>query len=174
MNRTILLLILVPALAACGREAAQRERPGDAGQAEHSRSDGGEGSGKPVQITVLTGLYEARMDAGRAQMCMVSAAGGAASFGIVSETGAGPGCGGAGEAVRDGNRLRLTMAGDEACVIDAQISGRDVKLPVTLPEGCSYYCGPGATLAGTVLTKTGETREDAMRAADLAGDPLCG
>jgi hypothetical protein len=105
---------------------------------------------------------------------MISEGSGAASFGIVTEAPNGGSCGGAGEAVREGNVLRLAMAGDEECAIEAQIEGTQVTLPASLPEGCAYYCGPGATLAGIAFEKTGGTVEDAMRTTDLAGDPLCG
>ena len=104
---------------------------------------------------------------------MISERSGAASFALVAEA-SGGGCGGAGEAVRQGDLLRLTMGGDEECVIEAQIAGARVTIPGSLPEGCAYYCAPGATLAGTAFEKIGGTTEDAMRALDPAGDPLCG
>ena len=156
-----LILLLVPLLAACGTG------DGNETAGRHSR--------EPVQIADLTGLYEARGGGEqRSRMCMISAETGEASFAIVVEAPGGGSCGGAGEAVREGNLLRLTMGGDEQCVIGAQIAGTQVTFPSSLPEGCDYYCGPGATLAGAVLKKTGGTAEDAMRAKDLAGDPLCG
>lgn len=161
MTRAILLL-MIPLLAGCGRD------------------DGDEPAGRneprePVQIADLTGLYEAGEPGGRsARMCMISGPTGAALFAIVTETPDGFGCGGAGEAVRQPGLLRLTMGGDEDCVIDAPIAGAQVTLPPTLPEGCAYYCAPGATLAGTAFEKTGGTVEDAMLALDPAGDPLCG
>ena len=155
------VLLLIPLVAACGsgdrNETAARD------------------SREPVQLADLTGLYEARGGGEQsARMCMVSAQSGETSFGIVTETPGGASCGGAGKAVREGDVLRLTMGGDEACVIEAQIAGTQVTLPSSLAEGCAYYCGPGATLAGTVFEKIGGTAEDAMRALDLAGDPLCG
>lgn len=159
MKRAILLLI--PLLAGCGR--------GDGDETA------GRDSREPVQTADLTGLYEAGGEGGqRARMCMISDPSGAASFAIVTETPDGGSCGGAGEAVRKGNMLRLTMAGDEQCVIDAQTGGTQVTLPRSLAEGCAYYCAPGASLAGAVFEKTGGTAKDAMRATDLAGDPLCG
>jgi hypothetical protein len=158
MKRAMLLLIFL--LAGCGIG------DGDDSAGLESR--------QPVQTADLTGLYEAPGE-GRlsARMCMISDPSGTASFAIVTET-PGGGCGGAGEAVREAGLLRLTMAGDEECVIEARMEGRQVTFPQSLPQGCAYYCAPGVTLAGADFEKTGGTAEDAMRAADLAGDPLCG
>jgi hypothetical protein len=75
--------------------------------------------------------------------------------------------------VRDGARLRLRMAGDEACEVEARIDGGTVTLADTIPEGCSYYCGARARFEGAVLTRRGTSAEDAMKAKDLVGDPLC-
>jgi hypothetical protein len=157
------ILLLIPLLAGCGR--------GDGDDAAAPDS------GEPVQIADLTGLYEARAEGEqRSRMCMISdpSGSGPVSFGIVTETPGGGSCSGAGEALGEGRLLRLTMGGDEECVIEAQISGTQVTFPLGLPEGCAYYCGPGATLAGATFEKTGGTAQDAMRAIDLAGDPLCG
>lgn len=155
------MLLLIPLLAGCARsdgdESAGRE------------------SGAPVQTAELTGLYKAGGDGGKsARMCMISDPSGTATFAIVTETPDAGSCGGAGQAAREAGLLRLTMAGDEECVIEARVEDRQVRFPPSLPEGCAYYCAPGATLAGADFEKTGGTAEDAMRATDLAGDPLCG
>ncbi len=65
------------------------------------------------------------------------------------------------------------MAGDVDCAIDAEMEGTRVTFPATVPDGCSYYCSPAATLAGKAFEKTGDTAEDALRASDLVGNPLC-
>jgi hypothetical protein len=65
------------------------------------------------------------------------------------------------------------MAGNSGCRIVAGIDDGRVVFPPTVPSGCSYYCAPGATLAGTILDKSGGANEDAMRARDLVGDTLC-
>ena len=157
MNRPILLLF--PLLAACGGGGG-----GDTATRE---------SRATVQTADLTGLYEARGEAGqRSRMCMISEPSGGAAFALVLETPNGS-CGGAGEAVQNGTEMRLAMAGDEECVVNAQIDGTLVTFPSNVSESCSYYCGSGATLAGARLEKTGGTADDARRAVDPAGDPLC-
>ena len=165
------IFIAIAALAAC----SGRESGGNADGASVERGDGGAVErASSVQTTDLTGLYEEAPGGGqRARMCVVSKAG-TVAFGIVTETPDGGSCAGAGEAKRIGGVMRLTMGGDQQCVIDAKATGTAVTFPATVGPGCAYYCAPGATLAGEAFEKTGGTTEDAMRATDLAGDPLCG
>lgn len=157
-------LTLVPFLfvAACGT----------GGEGESEAPDAREAA---VQTAELTGLYEGEGEGERRdRMCVIDRGTGIARFGIVTWAAGDANCSGAGEAVREGEALRLTMAGDEECMIEARIENGNVTLPAAIPEGCAYYCGPGATLAGKRFEKTGGTAEDAMRATDLVGDPLCG
>ena len=121
-----------------------------------------------VQTATLTGLYES----GPSRLCIVEGAG-AARFGLVVRGGADSGCSGAGTAARRGDRVRLTMAGEAACAIDARLDGAALAFPVRVPPGCSYYCAPDARLGGAAFAKTGGTQADALRARDLVGDRLC-
>ena len=151
--------VLMFALAACGKgnDAAAPDYRGEA-----------------VQTADLTGLYQGHGSGERrARMCMVARPSGITSFGIVAWSPGGGTCGGAGEVTRRGSALRLAMTGDEKCVIDARMNGRRVTFAASVPEGCAYYCGPAATLAGQTFKKTGGTAEAVDRARDLVGDPLC-
>ena len=125
-----------------------------------------------VQTTTITGLYESGPEAQRSQLCIVEDGTGVARFGLVLRT-AGGNCSGAGTAERREAVLRLAMAGDSACPIEAATAGARVDFPRSLPSGCAYYCAPGAAMTGARFDKTGGTRDDAMRARDLVGDPLC-
>ena len=127
----------------------------------------------PVQTATLTGLYETGGTA-PSQIC-VTEQGRAARFGLVIRRNGRPGCSGAGIAVRRGASLRLTMDGDSPCAIEARLDGGRVTFPASLPAGCSYYCAPGSAAGadGITFEKTGGTREDARRARDIVGDPLC-
>ncbi len=127
--------------------------------------------GVPVQTATLTGLYETA-GSPPSQLC-ITEQGGAARFGLVIRRSGRPGCSGAGTATRAGTSLRLVMDGDSPCTIEARIEGRRVIFPAALPRGCSYYCAAGAGAEGTVFAKTGGTPEDARRARDIVGDPLC-
>lgn len=158
------LLLLASCLAAgCGQQGA----PGN-GQGKGSAAAPAQRG--PVQTATLTGLYESE-GAAPGQLC-ITEQGRAARFGLVSRR-EGPGCSGAGTATRAGQILRLVMNGDSPCAIEARLAGGRVTFPASLPQGCSYYCAPGAGAAGLVLAKTGGTREDALRARDLVGGPLC-
>ena len=126
-----------------------------------------------VQTANLTGLYESRSQP-PSQLCIVDRGSGNARFGLVVHGGGEASCSGAGSAVRRGDMLSLSMAGDEECTVEARIADGEVAFPASVPEGCAYYCGAGVTLAGAELVKTGGEASDAMRARDLVGDPLCG
>jgi len=126
-----------------------------------------------VQTATLTGLYESVVAMRRNQLCMVERPG-RISFGLVTGGGGTASCSGSGRALRQGDRLLLTMEGESSCLIDARIVGGRVTLPGLLPTGCSYYCAPGAPLAGASFDKTGGSDADALRAQDLTGGPLCG
>jgi hypothetical protein len=102
-------------------------------------------------------------------MCIVEK-GGDSQFGLLVWGGNQHSCSGAGRAVRQGDRLTLTMTGDETCTIDATLRDGVVTLPKTLPLGCAYYCGARASLAGAGFTRAGD---DVKKATDIAGDPLC-
>ncbi len=125
-----------------------------------------------ARLASLGGLYEGGPPDRRHQMCIVEADG-ADRFGLVVWGSNMHSCSGSGSVRREGNVMRLSMAGDSACTIDATISGTTVKMPANVPAGCSYYCGPRAKLTGVELTQTGTKRADAMRAKDLVGESLC-
>ncbi len=156
-------MLLIIALAGCS---------GGEGGANGSGTARSGGSG-PAQTATLTGLYESGDGPRRNQMCIVDREGGRTTFGLVTWGEGDRNCSGSGLARREGDRLRLQMEGDEACVIDARLDGGRVALPATLPQGCAYYCGPSAALAGVRFEKTAGEEADARRAVDLVGDPLC-
>ena len=136
-----------------------------------SGEDGNSGSNEAGS---LTGLYESEAGAPRNQVCLIERDGGT-RFGLIVWAGAGNNsCTGKGRATRQGERLSLAMQGDETCTIEARIEGDAITLPADLPAGCAYYCGPGVEMAGTRFDRNGDGAEDAGRAVDLVGDPLCG
>jgi hypothetical protein len=175
MKRSVLLLPLLA--AACQPQDAMTNNgvppstaaaPGETAPATPSTP------AQAVQTATLTGLYEGPAAAGgRSQMCMVDRGTGDTRFGIVLRGPGSESCSGDGSAVRQGNVLRLTMAGDEACTIEARIEAGRIAFPPTTPPGCAYYCSRGARFAGAGFDKTGGTAQDAMRAEDLVGDRLC-
>lgn len=157
MRRILLALVLV---AGCGA-GGDRNEAADAPP------------GKAVQTASLTGLYEGGASTRPNQMCMIDRGEGKAAFGLVVWGENMHSCSGSGEAERKGDVLRLAMAGDESCTIEARLVGGAVTLPATAPEGCAYYCGARAQLGSASFAKKGGTEADAMKAKDLVGEPLC-
>jgi hypothetical protein len=155
MKKSLIALALV---AGCG---ASGSRGG--GNATGTAETGGDG---------LTGFYESGPASRPNQLCMIEK-GGKATFGIVLWGANLRSCSGAGSAARLGDRLVLTMAGDSPCTIEASLTAGVVTLPDVIPSGCAYYCGDGATFSRAGLIQRGGTVADAMKAKDLAGEPLC-
>jgi len=126
-----------------------------------------------VGTATLTGLYEGGDAGATNQLCMIDRGAGDTRFGLVVWGGNMHSCSGSGSAAREGENLRLTMAGDETCAIEASISGETITLPAAVPDSCAYYCGARATLGGATFQRKGATAEDALKAKDLVGEPLC-
>jgi hypothetical protein len=161
------LLIALALLSACG---TSEDQPGNVADAETEARDA---VADAVRTASLTGLYEGGEGDQTNQLCIIDQGSGNARFGIVVWGANLHSCSGTGSAVRENGVLRLTMTGDETCTIEASMEGGNVTLPDAVPEGCSYYCGARARLAGVTFQRTGATAEDAMKAADLVGEPLC-
>lgn len=159
-----IVLIALLALAACSGDS---QTGNQVAGSEPSQAT-------PSPALTLTGLYEGGEGERRDQMCIVPGEGDAARFGLVVWGDEMHSCSGTGAVTRAGATLRLAMAGDETCVIEAAIDGNAVTLPARLPDGCAYYCGANAEMTGARLTQTGQTVADARRAVDLVGEPLCG
>jgi hypothetical protein len=167
MKKTLLILFL---LAACGRDdPAANNQSAPAGPAGPESASRTEPAPSASRATRLAGLYEGGSGAQKNQMCIVEK-GGEAQFGLLVWGGNLHSCSGAGKASRKGDRLTLTMTGDETCTIEASLKDGAVTLPATLPLGCAYYCGARASLAGARFARAGD---DVKKATDIAGDPLC-
>jgi hypothetical protein len=169
--KKILSFLLV--LAACGRDDPAADNraapPESAGPSAAGRSPGPSSKAAAAR---LTGLYEGGAGPQKNQLCIVEK-GREAQFGLLVWGGNLHSCSGAGRAERRGDRLTLTMTGDETCRIDARLEDGTVTLPAKLPLGCAYYCGARASLGGASFKRAGSTDADAKKAKDIAGDPLC-
>ncbi len=167
MKKSLLILLV---LAACGRDDPSADNgaaPAPGGTAaSKSKSEPSSPAGAGTR---LAGLYEGGSGAQKNQMCIVEKDG-ESQFGLLVWGGNQHSCSGAGRAVRTGDRLTLTMTGDETCTIEATFRDGAVTLPAKLPLGCAYYCGARASLGGASFTRSGP---DVRKATDIAGDPLC-
>lgn len=166
MRRLLILLLLV-----AGCRQVEHKEEGQAGNQVAAQAGGG--GGARGRIGNLTGLYEGGQINPRNQLCLVVNSPTDTRFGLVVWGAAQHSCSGSGTAERSGDRLRLTMAGDETCAIDARIEGNTIVLPDAVPDGCAYYCGARATMTGARFTQAGTGRDEAIKAKDLVGDPLC-
>ena len=157
----VLLLLVAGCSGGDADNAAVPAEPKEAAAPSRSAPVSGE-------LSTLVGLYEGGKAGQPDQMCIVERDG-AQHFGLVVWGGNMHSCSGSGTATRDGGTLRLAMAGDRTCTIDARIDGTSVTFPATLPEGCAYYCGSRASFANASLTQKGTTSADATKAKDLVG-----
>jgi hypothetical protein len=173
MKKSLIVLALVSACGASDQSGNASSAAAANGAAPATEAAAQAPVGAAVQTSALTGLYEGPPGAQRNQLCMLDKGTGNTQFGLIVWGSNLHSCSGAGSAVRSGERLTLTMAGDSSCAIDATISNGIVTLPTTLPAGCAYYCGARASMSGASFTRTGGTAADAAKAKDLAGDPLC-
>ena len=168
MKRVMAVLLLVG-----GCQQAEQQKDGAPGQGQVSRDRAGGQAGGGGRIGDLTGLYEGGQAARRNQLCMVANSPTDTRFGLVVWGANQHSCSGSGTVNRSGDRLQLKMTGDETCTIEAYIEGGAVILPGSLPEGCAYYCGARATMNSARFVQVGTGRDQAAKAQDLVGDPLC-
>ncbi|MEA3010586.1 MAG: hypothetical protein QOJ91_2278 [Sphingomonadales bacterium] len=166
MKKTLVILLL---LAGCGRGGALADNQATAESGGGTAARPAPSSPAAEPAVRLAGLYEGGSGAQKNQMCIVEKGGGA-QFGMLVWGGSLSSCSGAGKAVRKGDRLTLTMTGDETCTIEASLKDGIVTLPAKLPLGCEYYCGAHASFAGGRFSRVGG---DVKKATDIAGDPLC-
>jgi hypothetical protein len=165
MNKPFLAILL---LAGCSGSESDGQSAAQSGKA-------GQGQAAPAgPITTLAGLYEGGGNGRKHQMCMVDDGQGGTRFGLLVWGDNDHSCSGSGSATRAGDTLRLAMAGDEACVIDAKISGATATFPAAIPDGCAYYCGARASMKNASLAQVATGADAAGRAKDLVGEPLCG
>ena len=77
-------------------------------------------------------------------------------------------CSASGRIEAAGAGFALVPRGEGGCRMPLTVDGNVVRLG-EVPAACSYYCGPGATMAG----KSYNRADMGAKAVDLAGDPLC-
>ncbi|WP_158702983.1 hypothetical protein [Allosphingosinicella vermicomposti] len=168
--RAVLIALLL--LSACGREGEEAKQADGEASSERAktppvlRADGQPGS--------LTGLYESGQGIGTSQLCAIEKSGQPTRFALVLRGAGDRSCSGGGTLRREGRDLHFTMAGESTCTFDARLEGRRLVISNAVPSGCSYYCTAGTSLAGAGFTMVAPSVEDALRARDLVGEPLCG
>lgn len=164
------LLALLLLLADCG-DGGSTEKPGEPHAAAETpqpvfRADGA--------LADLTGLWEAGAMRTRSQMCVIETGSAPTRFALVFRAEVDRSCSGGGTLRRVDGGLRFTMAGESDCAFDATLDGRTITVAENVPAGCAYYCTAGTSLQGARFTLVAASVEDARRARDLVGEPLCG
>ena len=121
-------------------------------------------SQQPAETSLVTGIFAGQ---GRDRLCIAGEEG-AYRAGLIVFGKGDVNCSAAGRLEREGSNWTLVPKGEGPCRIPLTVEGNGVKLGQP-PAACSYYCGPGASMAGESFGLAAQASE----ATDLAGDPLC-
>jgi hypothetical protein len=121
-------------------------------------------SEQPAGPSLTTGTFAGN---GRDRLCIAGEPGnyrgGLIAFGAEDSN-----CSASGRIEAQSAGFVLVPRGEGDCRIPLVIEGNSVRIGEP-PAACSYYCGPGATMAGKSYNKA----DMGASAVDLAGDPLC-
>ena len=120
--------------------------------------------GQEPAPTIATGTFAGD---GRDRLCIAGEPGSYRGGLIVYAAGA-VNCSASGKVESTNGTLALVPRGEGACRIPLTIEGSTVRIG-DVPAACSYYCGPGAAMAGKSFNRS----EAGGAAVDVAGDPLC-
>jgi hypothetical protein len=119
---------------------------------------------QPAEPSLTTGIFAG---GGRDRLCIAGGPGNY-SAGLIAYGNGDVNCSASGRIEAQNGQFALVPRGEGACRIPLTIEGNTIRTG-EVPAACSYYCAPGATLAG----KTYNRSDMGAAAVDLAGDPLC-
>lgn len=156
-------LVALLLLAGCAQEADVTNEGG----AALERAAIAAGVVRDPQGTALAGLYARDTD----QVCIV-AAGDGYRIGASVDYGD-QGCSAAGRAVREGERLRITLDGAAGCSFEARLDGERIIFPGAVPAGCDVLCNGRASLAALEADLLSEAAAEAATMRDRRGRELC-
>ena len=121
-------------------------------------------SREPAQPSLATGIF---VGDGRDRLCIAGEAG-AYRAGVIAYGAGDSNCSASGRLDQAEAGWVLVPKGEGDCRMPVSIDGNGASVG-QLSAACSYYCGPGASLAG----KTFRRADMGAKAVDFAGDPLC-
>lgn len=118
----------------------------------------------PAEPSLTTGTFAGE---GRDRLCLAGEPGNYRG-GLIAYGEGDVNCSASGRVEITGNQLALIPRGEGDCRIPLTMDGNSVRVGQVSPA-CSYYCGPGATMAGKSYNRS----DMGAAVTDLAGDPLC-
>ena len=121
-------------------------------------------SQEAAQPSLVTGTFAGE---GRDRLCIAGKPG-AYRAGLIAYGEGNANCSAAGRLKQSGATWVLVPQGEGDCRIPLEINGNIARIGRP-PAACSYYCGPGASLAGKAYNRA----DMGAKATDFAGDPLC-
>ena len=121
-------------------------------------------SQQPAEPTLTAGTYAGQ---GRERLCIAGEPGNYRG-GLIAFGEGDVNCSASGRIEGEANTFALVPRGEGPCRIPLTIEGNTVRIG-EVPAACSYYCGPGASMAGKAYNRV----DMGAKAVDLAGDPLC-
>ncbi len=120
--------------------------------------------GQEPATSIVTGTFAGE---GRDRLCIAGEPGNYRG-GLVIYAADDVNCSASGKVETANGTTALVPRGEGECRIPLAIDASAVRIG-DVPAACSYYCGPGAVMAGKSFNRT----DAGDNAADLAGDPLC-
>jgi hypothetical protein len=121
----------------------------------------------------LSGQFETHSDLGVDKFCAV-ARGNGFDIGMLAVFGPDSKCEAQGSAAIDGEAINITLAGEGECKFSATFDGSEIRVPGTLPEGCSSYCTPRSTFSGTSYYLVDQGDKAARNSLGRDIERLCG
>ena len=119
---------------------------------------------QPAEPSIAAGTFAGE---GRDRLC-ISGEGDSLRGGLIVFGQGDANCSVSGRIEGQGDQLALVPRGEGPCRIPLTIDGNTARLGEA-PSSCSYYCGPGASMAGKSFNRS----DMGAKVVDLAGDPLC-
>lgn len=119
------------------------------------------------------GLFQRTHEAGRDGLCVLPGRGATFRFGLEAVFGEEQSCRGRGHARRAGDKLILSFAGGDRCIIVAQYDGDQVAMPGVVDMACNDLCDGRGSLEGVSFPRIAADASAALRARDRAGKALC-
>ena len=120
--------------------------------------------GQEPASSIATGTFAGE---GRDRLCIAGEPGNYRA-GLVAYTASDVNCSASGKVETANGKMALVPRGEGDCRIPLIVEGNAVRIG-EVPAACSYYCGPGAAMAGKSFNRS----ETGGAVVDLAGDPLC-